>query len=165
MSSHSEIPTTWQKNVALWWQSTSDSTVEVCRETGESPKFSTFSHRHKNWISRTDNFPAVAHAPMVSTPNPPTLRYISHPTTTESSLMNASTPIDPPAPSPADPPPNPLPPVPPKEEPPTPHPHSPPPRTPEPSDPQKAPTRSPGGPGEVPISEPPIPGRMGHATS
>ncbi len=115
--------------------------------------------------SRTDNFPAVAHAPMVSTSNPPTLRYISHPTTTESSSMNASTPIDPPAPSPADPPPNPLPPVPPKEEPPTPHPHSPPPRTPEPSDPQKAPTHSPGGPGDSPISEPPIPGRTGDATS
>ena len=54
---------------------------------------------------------------------------------------------------------------PPKEEPPTPHPHSPPPTTPEPSDPQKAPAMTPDVEPERPISEPPIPGKTGDATS
>jgi hypothetical protein len=54
---------------------------------------------------------------------------------------------------------------PPKEDPPTEHPHSPPPTKPEPSDPQKAPTITPDVTPITPISEPPIPGKTGDATS
>lgn len=85
----------------------------------------------------------------------------------ETPMPGSPMPLDPPFDPPADPPTDPDSPQrqPPLEEPPAQHPHSPSPTTPDPSDPQEAPVTIPGGMPEPAMSEPPIPGITGDATS